>query len=79
MNLNMIRIMKLNPEKFFRTVDQSMGQVLLHLADGSQYDLKQNCTIRQLLQSVTPGREGLTISLANSADLPAFLSYLISA
>ena len=49
--MNMIRIMKLNPEKFFRTVDQSMGQVLLHLADGSQYDLKQNCTIRQLLQS----------------------------
>jgi len=75
----MIRIMKLNPDEFFRTVDQSMGEVLLHLADGSQYDLKRNGSIRQLLQSVTPGREGLTISLANSGDIPAFMSYLISA
>ncbi len=77
--MDMIRIMKLNPETFFRTVDQSRGEVLLHLADGSQYDLKENRPIRQLLRSVTPGREGLTISLANPGDVPAFISYLISA
>lgn len=77
--MNMIRIMKLNPEKFFHTVDQSRGDVLLHLADGSRHDLKQDCSIRQLLRSVAPGREGLTISLGNSGDIPAFLSYLISA
>ena len=77
--MNMIRIMKLNPEKFFHTVDQSMGQVLQHLADGSQYDLKHNLSIRQLLHTVMPGREGLTISLTNSGDIPAFMSYLISA
>lgn len=77
--MNMIRIMKMNPEKFFRTVDQSTGEVLLHLADGSKYDLKHNHTIRQMLRSVTPGREGLTVSLANSGDIPAFISYLMCA
>ena len=57
--MNMLKILKFDPQAFFRTVDKSAGDVLLHLADGSQHDLKLNSPIRLLLQSMTPGREGL--------------------
>ena len=74
--MNMLKILKFDPQAFFRTVDKSAGDVLLHLADGSQHDLKLNSPIRLLLQSMPPGREGLTITLSNPTDIPAFMSYL---
>jgi len=51
--------------------------VLLHLPDNSQHDLKGNSALRQLFQTMKPGREGVRISLSDPSDIPAFINYMI--
>lgn len=74
----MFQIMMLpDAENFFHVVEQSRGQVLLHLPDNSSCDLKRDNTARQLLRVLRPGRDGLCISLSDARDVPAFLDYMI--
>ena len=47
-----------NMERFLSLVARSRGQVLLHLPDNSQHDLKGDSALRQLFQTMKPGREG---------------------
>ena len=73
----MFTIMMLpSAERFLELTDQSCGEVLLHLPDGSLCDLKRNHTARQLLRTLRPGQGGLQISLSERSDAPAFLHYL---
>lgn len=74
----MFKIMMLpDTENFFRVVEQSRGQVLLHLPDNTSCDLKRDNTARQLLRFLKPDRDGLCISLSDARDVPAFLDYMI--
>lgn len=76
----MLKIMLMpNAEKFLSLVKQSCGDVLLHLPDGSQCSLKQDNTAGQLLRTMRPGRDGISISFSNPGDVPAFLRYMMEA
>lgn len=66
-------------EKFLDLVEESCGDVTLHLPDGGRLNLKQNYVARQFLQLMNPGPSGLCISLSNSADTPAFMRYMMEA
>lgn len=68
-----------NTEKFLSLVKQSCGDVLLHLPDGSQCSLKQNHTAQQMLRTMQPGRDGISISFSNPGDAPTFLRYMMEA
>lgn len=73
----MFKIMMLpDTENFLRVVEHSRGQVLLHLPDDSRCDLKRDHTARQLLRVMRPRKEGLSISLSDARDVPAFLDYM---
>lgn len=64
-------------EKFLNLVMRSCGDVLLHLPDGSQSNLKRDRTAQQMLRIMKPGRDGIAVSLSNSSDMPAFFQYLM--
>lgn len=64
-------------EKFLNLVEKSRGNVMLHLPDGSQTDLKESRDARQILQMTLPGRAGLRISLSDPEDTPAFIQYMM--
>lgn len=66
-------------DRFLNLVGQSQGDVILHLPDGSQVDLKQNHTARQLFQITPPGKSGLHFSLSDSSDALAFIRYMMTA
>ena len=73
----MFQIMMLpDAEDFLSVVERSRGQVLLHLPDDSRCDLKRDHTARQLLRGMRPRKEGLSISLSDARDVPAFLDYM---
>ncbi len=73
----MFQIMMLpDAEDFLSVVERSRGQVLLHLPDDSRCDLKRDHTACQLLRVMRPGKEGLSISLSDARDVPAFLDYM---
>lgn len=73
----MFKIMMLpDADNFLGLVERSRGQVLLHLADDSRCDLKRDNTARQLLRIMRPREEGLSISLSDARDAPAFLDYM---
>lgn len=63
-------------EKFLRLVSKSRGHVEVQLPDGSRCDLKENRTARQLLQVLSPGEDGLRITLSDQRDLPGFFRYM---
>lgn len=74
----MFKIMMLpDADNFLHVVEQSRGQVLLHLPDNTHCDLKKDNTARQMLRAMRPTREGLCISLSDARDVPAFLDYMI--
>lgn len=76
----MIQILLMpDAEKFLSLVRQSCGDVLLHLPDGSRCSLKQDHTARQMLRTMQPGQGGISISISNPADTPAFLRYMMEA
>ncbi len=64
-------------EKFINMVEKSQGDVIVHLPNGSQVNLKQNHTAKQLFQIMHPGQSGLNISLSDSDDVPVFLRYMM--
>ena len=66
-----------DPENFLQVVEQSRGQVLLHLPDGVRCDLKRDNTARQMLRVMRPRAGGLCFSLSDAKDVPAFLGYMI--
>ena len=68
-----------NAEKFLSLIRQCCGDVLLHLPDGSRCSLKQDHTARQMLRTMQPGQGGISISVSNPADTPAFLRYMMEA
>ena len=74
----MFKLMMLpDSDSFLNVVEQSRGQVLLHLPDNTLCDLKRDNTARQLLRAMQPGPQGLCISLSDSRDVPAFLGFLL--
>lgn len=66
-------------EKFLSLVRQSCGDVLLHLPDGSQCNLKRSHTAQQLLRAMRPGQDGISLSFSDPGDVPAFVRHLIGA
>ena len=64
-------------EKFINMVEKSRGDVIVNLPNGSQINLKQNHTAKQLFQIMNPGHSGLNISLSDSDDVPVFLRYMM--
>lgn len=66
-----------NTEKFLSLVQNSCGDVLLHLPDGSQCSLKQDHTAQQMLRVMRPGRDSIAISFSDPDDAPTFLRYLM--
>lgn len=66
-------------ERFLDIVEHSRGQVMLHLPDNTQCDLKRDNTARSMIQAMSPRRDGLWISLSDEGDVPAFIDFLISA
>ena len=68
-----------NPEKFLSLVRQSCGNVLLHLPDGRQCDLKRDHTAQQMLRTMELSRDGLSISFSDPDDTPAFIKYMMEA
>lgn len=68
--LNILQIP--NAEKFLYMVDQCFGDVMLRLPDGSDCNLKQNRLARQMLRMMQPSRDGISISLSNTADTIKF-------
>lgn len=76
----MFKIMMIpNTEKFLSLVNQSRGDVLLHLPDGGRCSLKQDHTARQILRTMRPGQDGISISFSNRGDIPAFMRYMMEA
>lgn len=63
--------------KFLNLVDKSQGNVMLHLPDGSQVNLKQNHDAQQIFQMMRPDPFGLHISLSNAEDVSAFMQYMM--
>lgn len=73
----MLKVMLMpDVEKFLSLVRQSRGDVVLHLPDGSQCDLKQDHLAQQMLRIMQPKRDGIAISLSNPDDTLAFMRYL---
>ena len=68
-----------NTERFLRIVEESRGDVVLHLPDDTSCSLKDSAVARQLLRVSRPGRSGLRLSLSDPADFPAFLKYMLEA
>lgn len=66
-----------NMERFLNLVARSRGKVLLHLPDNTRYDLKEDGAVRQLFQTMQPGRDGVRITLSDPGDIPAFINYMI--
>ena len=74
----MFQIMMLpDADNFLKVVENSRGQVLLHLPDNTRCDLKKDNTARQMLRVMRPTPEGLCVSLSDARDVPAFLDYMI--
>jgi len=68
-----------NPEKFLSCVDHCRGSVTLRLPDGSQCDLKQDHTARQMLRVMRPEGNGISLSLSDNQDTSRFLRYMLEA
>lgn len=66
-------------EKFLNLVEKSHGDVILHLPDGKQLDLKRSLAAKQLLRIMPSRQSGLQISLSNPVDTSAFLQYMMEA
>lgn len=66
-----------NAEKFLSLIRQCCGDVLLHLPDGSRCSLKQDHTAQQLLRSMRPGQDGISISLSDPGDAFTLVKYMI--
>lgn len=66
-------------EHFSKIVEESSGDVLLHLPDQTLCDLKRDHAAMQLLRLTAPSQEGLKVSLSDPSDAPAFLQYMMEA
>lgn len=64
-------------DSFLNVVEHSRGEVMLHLPDDIQCDLKKDNTARQIIRAMRPRQDGLWISLSDPDDVPAFIDYLI--
>lgn len=61
---------------FLGLVRKCRGDVMLHLPDGGQVELKRDHTAQQLLQIMYPGQSCLDIRLSNSSDILDFIQYM---
>lgn len=61
-----------NTERFLRIVEESRGDVVLHLPDDTSCSLKDSAVARQLLRVSRPGRSGLRLSLSDPALLELY-------
>lgn len=67
-----------NMEKFLRVVEESRGDVRIHLPGGMVCSLKRDPMAMALLRTVRSG-SGFDVSLTDRSDFPAFLQYLLEA
>lgn len=58
-----------NTETFLSLVNQSRGDILLHLPDGNECSLKRDRTAQQMFRTMQPGKDGISISFSS----PSFL------
>ncbi len=73
----MFKILKMHDaDRFLKIVEQSQGQVLVQLPDGSQCDLKQNHAAREIVRTMQPREGGICLDLSDKRDLPAFIRYM---
>lgn len=74
----MFKILKMpDANRFLKIVEQSHGQVLVQLPDGSQCDLKQDHVAKEIVRTMQPREDGICIDLSDKRDLPAFVRYLV--
>lgn len=74
----MIRVMNINNiESFLKMTDETKGDVMLKLPDGTEADLKHSHTVRQMLRVMPIKDAELNIQLTDNSDLPMFLHYLM--
>lgn len=76
----MLHIQVLDKERFLHQVALSRGSIYLHCKDGSVCDIKHDRSAANVLQLMdTAPADGICISLADPADVPGFLRYLLEA
>lgn len=76
----MLHVMTIpDTERFLRIVEESRGDVVLHLPDHTSCNLKETPVAQQMLRVSNPGRTGLLLSLSDPSDVQAFLEYMLEA
>lgn len=75
----MLQIKYLDKKRFMEQVAASRGSVYLHLDDGTVCDLKHSAEAAAMLRTMDAPRDGLSISLAEPADVRGFVNYMLEA
>lgn len=66
-------------KRFLALVDKSCGEVMLHMPDGSERNLKHSGNADQMLEAVRSRGTGVEISLSNHRDVKPFIQYMAEA
>jgi hypothetical protein len=66
-----------NVEKLIEIIEQSCGNVLLHLPDNTICDLKNDCVALQFLKQEASKGNGVEIHLSGPKDYFEFVYYVI--
>lgn len=68
-----------NMDAFLKVVEESRGQVQLHLPNQSVCELKGSDLSQQISRSLRSAGVPLRISLSDPQDTPSFLRYMMEA
>ncbi|MBP3410610.1 MAG: hypothetical protein J6J78_10605 [Clostridia bacterium] len=76
----MIKIMLIsNMEKFIEKIQKCQGDVMLHLPDGTECNLKTDHTALQMIKMLHSANEELDIRLTDPRDYVLMMSFMMSA
>ncbi len=74
----MARIMMFsNMDRFAEVIGRCRGDVYLNLPDKTRCNLKENREALQLLRLLRPAQDGLDVDLADQADFPLVVRYMM--
>ena len=66
-------------KQFLKLVRKSCGEVMLHMPDGSECDLKNSGDAQQTLETIKARKAGVEISLTDHRDVKPFIRYMAEA
>lgn len=76
--VDMIKIMMISDmEQFLNKVQSCHGDVMLHLPDGTQCNLKSDHIAIQLLKMLHSTNRELDLSLTDARDFPIIMQYMM--